>query len=118
MTTRSKRMYGGAALFTAAFMQAYKIPALFSFNALLIASNGTNSSVVSLSANLSVNYTLWIPPGVKIVRGLIVHQHGCGEGSCKSGLTGAFDLHWQALARKHRCALMSPSYEQPEEADC
>jgi hypothetical protein len=65
-----------------------------------------------------VNYTIWIPPGVKTLRGVIVHQHGCGEGSCKSGLTGAFDLHWQALAKKHDCALLSPSYEQPEKADC
>ena len=65
-----------------------------------------------------VNYTIWIPPGVKTVRGVIVHQHGCGEGSCKSGLTGAFDLHWQALAKKHDCALLSPSYEQPDKADC
>ena len=65
-----------------------------------------------------VNYTIWVPPGVKEVRGVIVHQHGCGEGSCKSGLTGAFDLHWQALARKHDCALLAPSYEQPEGADC
>ena len=47
-----------------------------------------------------------------------MHQHGCGEGSCKSGLTGAYDLHWQALAKKHDCALLSPSYEQPEKADC
>ena len=52
-----------------------------------------------------VNYTVWVPPGVKTLRGLIVHQHGCGEGSCKSGLTGAFDLHWQALAKKHGCAI-------------
>ena len=66
----------------------------------------------------AVNYTVWIPPGVKTLRGVIVHQHGCGEGSCKSGLTGAFDLHWQALAKKHACALMGPSYEQPEKADC
>ncbi len=65
-----------------------------------------------------VNYTIWIPPGAKTLRGVIVHQHGCGEGSCKSGLTGAFDLHWQALAGKHECALLSPSYEQPEKADC
>lgn len=65
-----------------------------------------------------VNYTAWIPPGVETLRGVIVHQHGCGEGSCKSGLTGAFDLHWQALAKKHGCALLSPSYEQPEKADC
>jgi hypothetical protein len=65
-----------------------------------------------------VNYTIWIPKDVKSLRGVIVHQHGCGEGSCKSGLTGAYDLHWQALARKHDCALLAPSYEQPEKADC
>ncbi|MEW6304742.1 MAG: hypothetical protein AB1705_14805 [Verrucomicrobiota bacterium] len=64
------------------------------------------------------NYTVWIPPGVKTLRGVVVHQHGCGEGSCKSGLTGAYDLHWQALARKHDCALLSPAYEQPEKANC
>ena len=66
----------------------------------------------------AVNFTLWIPPAVKALRGVIVHQHGCGEGSCKSGLTGAFDLHWQALAKKHDCALLSPAFEQPEKADC
>ena len=66
----------------------------------------------------AVNYTIWIPPSVKSLRGVIVHQHGCGEGSCKSGLTGAYDLHWQALAKKHDCALLAPSYEQPGKADC
>ena len=65
-----------------------------------------------------VSYTIWIPEGSKLLRGVIVHQHGCGEGSCKSGLTGAFDLHWQALARKHHCALLSPVYEQPDKAEC
>lgn len=65
-----------------------------------------------------VNYTIWIPANVSQLRGLIVHQHGCGEGSCKSGLTGAFDLHWQALAAKHDCALLAPAYEQPEKAEC
>jgi pimeloyl-ACP methyl ester carboxylesterase len=65
-----------------------------------------------------VSYTLWVPEGVRELRGVVVHQHGCGEGSCKSGQTGAHDLHWQALARKHRCALLSPAFEQPEKADC
>ncbi len=65
-----------------------------------------------------VQYTLWVPPGIKTLRGVVVHQHGCGVGSCKSGLTGAFDLHWQALAQKHQCALLAPTYEQPQEADC
>jgi pimeloyl-ACP methyl ester carboxylesterase len=66
----------------------------------------------------AVNYTIWIPEEVKSLRGVIVHQHGCGEGSCKSGLTGVYDLHWQALAKKHDCALLAPSYEQPGKADC
>ncbi len=65
-----------------------------------------------------VSYTVWIPPKVGMLRGVIVHQHGCGEGSCKSGLTGAFDLHWQALAKKHDCALLAATYEQPDKADC
>ena len=66
----------------------------------------------------SANYTIWIPRGLKTLRGVVVHQHGCGEGSCRSGLTGAYDLHWQALAKKHDCALLAPSYEQPNKADC
>ncbi len=66
----------------------------------------------------AVNYTIWIPKSANTLRGVIVHQHGCGEGSCKSGLTGAYDLHWQALAKKHDCALLAPSYEQPDKADC
>jgi hypothetical protein len=65
-----------------------------------------------------VTYTAWIPPGVQTLRGVIVHQHGCGEGSCSSGLTGAYDLHWQALARAHDCALVAPAYEQPDKAEC
>jgi hypothetical protein len=58
----------------------------------------------------AATFTVWIPPGCAQLRGVIVHQHGCGEGSCKSGLTGAHDLHWQALARKHQCALLAPVY--------
>ena len=65
-----------------------------------------------------VSFTVWIPPEVKTLRGVVVHQHGCGEGSCKSGLTGAFDLHWQALAKKHDCALLAPTFEQPEKGNC
>lgn len=64
------------------------------------------------------SFTVWVPPSVQTLRGVIVHQHGCGEGSCKSGQTGAFDLHWQALAKKHDCALLAPVFEQPEKADC
>jgi len=52
------------------------------------------------------------------LRGLIVHQHGCGSGACKGGQTAAYDLHWQALARKWHCALLGPSYEQKDNQDC
>jgi pimeloyl-ACP methyl ester carboxylesterase len=67
---------------------------------------------------LGVTYTLWIPPGVKTIRGVVVHQHGCGEPACKAGATAAYDLHWQALARKWDCALLGPSYHQREQDDC
>ncbi len=65
-----------------------------------------------------VTYRAWIPEGVDRLRGVIVHQHGCGAGACKGGETAADDLHWQALARKWNCALLGPSYKQPEGQDC
>jgi poly(3-hydroxybutyrate) depolymerase len=65
-----------------------------------------------------VTYTLWLPDGVEKVRGVIVHQHGCGTGACKGGQTAAYDLHWQALAAKWDCALLGPSYHQGEKDNC
>lgn len=65
-----------------------------------------------------VTYTLWIPDGVKTIRGVIVHQHGCGSGACKGGATAAYDLHWQALAKKWDCALLGPSYHQEDGQNC
>lgn len=67
---------------------------------------------------MGVRYTLWVPDGVEKLRGVIVHQHGCGVGACKGGETAAYDLHWQALANKHDCALLGPSYEQGEKQNC
>lgn len=67
---------------------------------------------------MGVTYTLWLPDGVKQLRGVIVHQHGCGVGACKGGQTAAYDLHWQALARKWDCALFGPSYHQAEKQNC
>lgn len=65
-----------------------------------------------------VTYRLWIPDGVKQIRAVIVHQHGCGAGACKGGETAADDLHWQALAKKWDAALLGPSYHQAEGQDC
>ena len=67
---------------------------------------------------LGVTYTLWLPPGVKTLHGVIVHQHGCGQGACRDGATAACDLHWQAIAGKQGCALLGPSYEQFNKDDC
>jgi len=65
-----------------------------------------------------VTYTVWIPDGVQKLRGLIVHQHGCGAGACRGGETAAYDLHWQELAKKWDCALAGPSYHQPDKENC
>src|SRR5947209_835660 len=67
---------------------------------------------------LGVTYTLWVPEGATHLRGVIVHQHGCGSGACKGGATAAYDLHWQALARKWDCALLGPSYHQEDSQNC
>jgi poly(3-hydroxybutyrate) depolymerase len=63
-------------------------------------------------------YRLWLPEGVKTLRGVIVHQHGCGVGSWKGAVPGAKDLHWQALAKKWDCALLVPAYQMGEKDNC
>lgn len=65
-----------------------------------------------------VTYRVWIPDGVQKLRGVIVHQHGCGKGACEGGRTAADDLHWQALAKKWDCALLGPSFEQEDAQNC
>ncbi len=65
-----------------------------------------------------VTYRIWLPDGVERLRGIIVHQHGCGAGACQGGYTAAEDLRWQALARKWDCALLGPSYHQEDGQDC
>ena len=59
---------------------------------------------------LGVTYTLWIPDGIQTVRAVIVHQHGASIPAAQAGATSAYDLHWQALAKKWDCALLGPSY--------
>ena len=68
------------------------------------------ASTVDGELQIAVTYTIWIPDGVKILRGIIVHQHGAGIPASKAGATAAYDLHWQALAKKWDCALLGPSY--------
>ena len=81
----------------------------------ILAADSTYSVTFAPSAapgelSIESNYFLWIPDGVTTIRGIIVHQHGCGEGAETGGLTAHRDLHWQALARKWDCALMGSRY--------
>lgn len=75
-------------------------------------------STVAGELKIESHFYLWLPPGVKELRGIVVHQHGCGTGSEMSGVTGANDLHWQALAQKWDCALMSSSYRAGDKGNC
>jgi pimeloyl-ACP methyl ester carboxylesterase len=72
-------------------------------------------STVEGELQTPVTYTLWIPDNVKTLRGLIVHQHGAGTTASIEGGTAAYDLHWQALAKKGDCALLGPSYHVSNE---
>ena len=73
------------------------------------------ASPASNELQVAVTYTLWIPDGVKTLRGIIVHQHGAGTTASIEGSTAAYDLHWQALAKKWDCALLGPSYHVQNE---
>ncbi len=67
-------------------------------------------STAAGALKLGVTYTLWIPEGIRTVRAVIVHQHGASIPAAQAGATSAYDLHWQALAKKWDCVLLGPSY--------
>ncbi len=52
------------------------------------------ASTASNELQVAVTYTLWIPDGVKTLRGIIVHQHGAGTTASIEGSTAAYDLHY------------------------
>ncbi len=52
------------------------------------------------------DFVLYVPDGLQALRGIIVHQHGCG----RSGIEMAHDLHWQALADRYGMALLGSWY--------
>ena len=66
---------------------------------------------------IGVNYTLWVPEGIETVRGVIVHQHGAGMAAAHYGAFAAYDMHWQALAKKWDCVLLGPSYHVLNDGD-
>jgi pimeloyl-ACP methyl ester carboxylesterase len=67
-------------------------------------------STAANELQVGVTYNLWIPGGAPRLRCVIVHQHGAGAQASKGGETAAYDLHWQALAKKWDCALLGPFY--------
>ncbi len=75
------------------------------------------ASTAANELRVAVTYTLWIPDGASRLRGLIVHQHGALMTASKESSTAAFDLHWQALAKKWDCALLGPCYQLLNDGD-
>ena len=67
-------------------------------------------STATNQLQIGVTYTMWIPDDVARFRCVIIHQHGAGRTAAEKGATAAYDLHWQALAKKWDCALLGPSY--------
>lgn len=60
-------------------------------------------------------YTLFIPEGISKIKGILIHQHGCTmEGT---GKPIAYDLQYQAFAKKWGLALIGPDM-YPHENDC
>ncbi len=67
-------------------------------------------SAATNELQIGVTYTMWVPDDVARFRCVIVHQHGAGRNAAEHGATAAYDLHWQALAKRWDCALLGPSY--------
>ncbi len=54
----------------------------------------------------SARYAVYIPEGVDVIQGVLIHQHGCTmEGR---GLSTAFDIQYQAFAKKWKLAIVGP----------
>ncbi len=59
-------------------------------------------------------FRLWVPDDVPVLRGILIHQHGCGDKATASGDTAETDLYWRAFAAKWGFALLAPRfYQQP-----
>lgn len=58
----------------------------------------------------TVTFYSWVPESTEPISAVIIHQHGCTNASPEKHPPVTGDFHWQALARKHNCALLSPQY--------
>lgn len=71
--------------------------------------NGTIYITTQSSATYQIDsarYAVYIPEGLEVIRGVLIHQHGCTmEGR---GLSTAFDIQYQAFAKKWSLAIVGP----------
>lgn len=62
------------------------------------------------------DYTIFIPDSVDYIRGIFIHQHGCTmEGT---GAATAYDLQYEAFARKWHLAVIGPDIYPTAGANC
>ncbi len=62
---------------------------------------------------LQADYSVYIPSDETQIKGIIVHQHGCG----RNGLSIVYDYHWRRLAEEHHWALLGTHYIAGESCD-
>ena len=60
----------------------------------------------------SANYSIFIPEGVDTIRGILIHQHVCGNFDKIKSSNIVYDLQYQELARKWNLALLGPALSQ------
>jgi pimeloyl-ACP methyl ester carboxylesterase len=63
----------------------------------------------------SARYTLFIPKGINQIRGILIHQHGCGMEGTGGPITT--DIQYQAFAQKWELAILGPDM-YPHEKKC
>lgn len=60
----------------------------------------------------SARFAFFIPNGIDEIKGVFIHQHGCTmEGR---GISSAFDLQYQAFAKKWKLAIVGPDFYDAE----
>lgn len=88
------------------------LPAIATGSSSILAGNYYQASMPPVKDDdyQTADFRLWIPHDVQTIRGVIVKQHGCGDPAAATGLDLANDLQWQALATKHKFALLGSKF--------
>jgi pimeloyl-ACP methyl ester carboxylesterase len=62
------------------------------------------------------SYSIFVPDSIKYIRGIFIHQHGCTmEGT---GAATAYDVQYEAFARKWHLAIIGPDIYPTPGASC